>query len=78
MAIDKQKFIDDQIEIHKKRKRIQKLSDDRRAEEQALAVEYKVDELNFKRAQIQNTYDGLIRTLQNDINSIIESQGEVV
>lgn len=78
MAIDKQKFIDDQIEIHKKRKRIQKLSDDRRAEEQALAVEYKVDELNFKRAQIRNTYDGLIRTLQNDINSIIESQGEVV
>lgn len=77
MAIDKQKFIDDSIEIHKKRKRLQELASQRKAEEEALVVEFRINEANQRRSDIQKRYDDLARVIQQDIESISSKLGEL-
>jgi septation ring formation regulator EzrA len=78
MAIDKQKFVDDMVEIHKKRKQLQQLSNQRRQEEENLVVEFRINEANAKRAEIQSRYNSLMSTIQAEINSLSENLGEVV
>lgn len=77
MAIDKQKFTDDLIQIHKWQKQLNKLSENRRADEQALVVEFKVDECNSRRAQIEATYRPQIESLRGQINDLQKNLGEI-
>lgn len=62
--------------LYEKRKQIITLSNQRRAEEEALVLEYKVAECNIKRNELVTRYSGLINTVQAEIHAIEASLGE--
>ncbi len=77
MAIDKQKFLDDMIAIHEKQKQINAISAQRKTAEEAMVVEFRVNEANARRAEIEAQYRPQLNALRNEINQIQESLGEV-
>ena len=77
MAFDKQKWFDDSVEIQKRKKQIKSLGEARRSEEQALVVEYKIDECNVKRAEIQSRYQAQLNALSTQISDIESTIGEI-
>ncbi len=57
-------------EIYEYKKEIEKIQEDRKSEEAALAVEYKVDECNQKRTTIALNYQHLINEKMAQIKVI--------
>ena len=71
----KDEFVQASMDIYVKNKELQVLADQRRAEEQALCDEYKVDECNSKRALIIKKYQDLINSKKSEIKSVEDSLG---
>ncbi len=72
---DKQ-FIQKVKSIYEDRRELNELSKQRQAEEQALIVEYKVDECNQKRNEIMNRYQALMQEVINRSRGTEEYLGE--
>lgn len=72
---DKQ-ILNNMKQMYEKKKELQALSVARQAEEQALVVEYKVDECNAKRRDIINKYQAQMQAIQDEIKQLEESLGE--
>jgi len=65
--ITKEEYIEQSYQAFLKNAELSELAKQRAAEEQALVAEYKVDEVNQKRAAIQAKYAALAQPIQAEI-----------
>lgn len=63
-------------QIYEKKKELIALGESRRQEEQALIVQYKVDECNSAREEIIRRYSTQMQALQQQIRDIEEALGQ--
>lgn len=59
MALTKDQFVDKMMDLHRKRKQLNDLAEQRKAEEEALALEFRVNECNTRRGAIIKKYQDL-------------------
>ena len=63
-------------QIFEKKKEIKDLAESRRLEEEALVVEFRVNECNTRRNEIMTRYNAQINALNAEIRSLEESLGD--